>query len=310
MQWEKIIVELGREAIDLVSQIMIDAGCAGTEIEERDGTFWVTGYLPHSIDLSKRLHSIADALRRAGREVGGIVVESLRHEPVASQDWAESWKENFTPLDVGQRFRIQPSWIEPPAAADASGRVLLTVDPGMAFGTGQHVTTRFCLELLEKFAQPGRSLLDIGTGTGILAIAGYLLGARPVTALDNDPLAIEAAIKNVRRNLGIEPARLADEQASLRVHLGDFADLSCAPCDMVTANLTSEQIMRLLPQMSRLLVPGGCFIGSGISFERWAEVEKALDSAGLSLAEVLRTPRLRPRDDEGWIGFAAYFSSA
>ncbi len=191
--------------------------------------------------------------------------------PLAEANWAERWKSHYTPQRIGKSFYVVPTWIEPDARE--SDRVI-RMDPGMAFGTGLHPTTRLCLAALERHVAGGDAVLDIGTGSGILAIAGALLGASEVAAIDLSPDAVEIARANAERN-GVH----------LLVQAGELHELEPAEYDVVVANLLASTIIELAPALIPRLRPGGIVISSGILVDQRDTVEEALTTVGLAKVE-------------------------
>lgn len=187
------------------------------------------------------------------------------HELVADEDWERSWMADFKPLRFGRRLWIVPSWHDAPEP-DA---VNLLLDPGLAFGTGTHPTTALCLEWLDSQALEGCSLIDFGCGSGILAIAALLLGARPATGTDIDSQALEASRDNARRN------GIADTDLALYLP----ADMPQTPADVVVANILAGPLVELAPQLTRLVRPGGRLALSGILQEQADEVVAAYATA-------------------------------
>ncbi len=205
-------------------------------------------------------------------------------EPIEAKDWANNWKENFPPLEIGP-FLITPTW-ENLASGD---RIVIRLDPGLAFGTGQHPTTRMCLELLAENIKTGVRALDVGCGSGILSVALAKLGA-VVTASDLDPWCVEATTQNAKLN-----------EVEIEVH-GD-ADLGWmkAPFPFVIANLMSDLLIRLAPELSRVTEIGGTLVVSGISAPRADEVEAALQRVGFSTQERrLMDGETRSEGDSSW----------
>lgn len=187
------------------------------------------------------------------------------------RDWNETWKENFVPIDVGDNLSIIPSWLTPD-----THRIPLVIDPGMVFGTGHHETTRTCLSLIEEMGKDAikKTFLDIGTGTGILAIGAARLGFEKVMAVDIDPLAVDAAARNVAANgLG-----------NVEVKKGSISSVS-GTFDAIVANLLSETLTAIAPEITARLNPGGTAILSGLLVGQEDEVIAALAAAGLSLQE-------------------------
>nr|HMT20028.1 50S ribosomal protein L11 methyltransferase [Promineifilum sp.] len=197
---------------------------------------------------------------------------------LADEDWANAWKDHYRPFRLGRRIRIRPAWLadEPDADAQADD-VILTLDPGMAFGTGLHPTTQGCLMALEEHVAPGMNVLDAGTGSGILAIAAVKLGAAAVAAFDTDALAVRATVENAERN-GVN--------ASIQAWRGELdsarGETGRDQWDIVVANILAPVIIQLLSEDGLLghVAPGGKLILSGIIQEQGPDVEAALATAG------------------------------
>ena len=219
MEWAEISVRTSHEAMELVASILEDLGAAGvamedpalvneyihsglwdyTDIPEQEETAVVTvkAYFPADDRLDgvrRGLTAKMAALAARGVDTAPAAVDEVR---IADEDWAESWKQYFHTEKVGTRIVIQPSWEAYEAKA---GEVVLRLDPGAAFGTGTHPTTALCLRAMEKILRPGMTVFDVGTGSGVLAIAAVKLGAGQVTAVDYDPTALQVARENIARN--------------------------------------------------------------------------------------------------------------
>ena len=194
------------------------------------------------------------------------VIHALEQSQVQESDWADNWKQFFKCTEVGEKLVIRPSW---ETYAGGPGRTVLDIDPGAAFGTGTHATTRLCLELLERYAAPGRTMLDIGCGSGILSIAAALLGCERIVGVDIDPLAVKVSKDNAARN------HVEDRTAYL---CGDLAQQVEGRYDILCANIVADVIIRLTPDAESYLAAGGVFICSGIIDIRADEVEAALRS--------------------------------
>lgn len=193
------------------------------------------------------------------------------------QDWANAWKEHYNPFRLG-RFWIQPSWL--PAEDVKPDDIVLTLDPGMAFGTGLHATTRMCFLLLTERVQAGQTVLDVGTGSGILAIAAAKLGARPIMAIDNDQTAVEAAAANATSN---------DVGEMIEVRHATIADLPRQEWDIVVVNILGAIIMPMLQhqQLLSLASENGIFIFSGIVQEQMPQFLAVLEEAGGVVEETM-----------------------
>ncbi len=206
----------------------------------------------------------------------------LHYAPVREADWADAWKEHFHPLRFGRNGRliVRPSWDE--AVVAEPGAIVVTLDPGRAFGTGQHATTRLCLEAIERLVRAGDTVLDVGTGSGILAIAAARLGATTVHALDTDPEAIAAARENAARNSVDD--RIEVRAGSLGSAWPSVAHSAAPPrevYDLVVANVSSAVVLELLPAAAAALVPGGHLVASGFLHEAAPRIEAAARAAGL-----------------------------
>ena len=227
------------------------------------------------------------ALIAARMEAAGIPYTS-ETEGVEQEDWQNGWRKYYHPMDVGQRLAIVPSWQD-----YDTDRVKLILDPGLAFGTGGHETTNLCLEVLDERVKGGERVLDIGTGSGILAIAALKLGAAVAEGVDIDPVAVRTAGENAALN-GIDRSRytvrwgdvLSDQQLKAEIGGG---------YDMVVANIVADVIIGLSGQVRPFLKEGGLFLCSGIIDDRAEEVAQRLREAGWDI--------LRTRQSEGWFSY-------
>lgn len=210
------------------------------------------------------------------------IVHELASGTVREEDWANNWKQYFKPLPVGERLLICPTWEAP---GDTHGRAVLSIDPGMAFGTGGHATTRLVLETLEGHIGPATDILDVGCGSGILSIAALLLGAGHALGIDIDPLAVKTAVENGARN-GFGPPRFTVRQ-------GDLAERVEGQYDVVAANIVADAIIALSPAIPRFLKPNGVYIVSGIIDSREADVQTALTACGFTVSG--------RREADGWL---------
>ena len=235
-------------------------------------------YLPSSENSREALSYIFGLLERAGVEF------SAEQSSCREEDWANNWKKYFKPVPVGKRLLIRPVWEDD---FESGGRAVLNLEPGMAFGTGAHETTRLCLEAVEKYLRPGCEALDIGCGSGILAVAALLLGAESALAVDIDDLAVKTARENGLLNGFSEPR--------YTVVRGDLAESVTGRYGLVTANIVADAVIKLSPDAAGLLKPGGTYIVSGIVDIRADETEAALKSCGLIIKEKLT--------ENGWVCF-------
>jgi len=210
------------------------------------------------------------------RVVAPVTIED---RPVVDDHWLGAWKAHARPIHIG-RLTVLPTWM---AGARVRGRTLVRLDPGMAFGSGEHPSTQLCLAAIERQVRRGVTVIDVGTGSGILAIAAARLGARRVLGIDNDPVAVAVARENVRANRVADQVSIRDGDNLARVRLR---------ADLIVANLTADALPGIVAEVPRRLVPGGRFVGSGFGAARVPEVERTLAVAGLC---PIRVDRLR-----GW----------
>lgn len=301
--WLELAVEADVEAVEAVSEILGRVAGGGTSVEpafdlvdeglraridpSRPAT--VRAYVP-ARDEAGAARAITDATEMLGhlQAFGLLAIGELRTRVVHEEDWAEAWKAHFPVLRVGRRLVIRPTWRR---HRSEPGDVVLALDPGMAFGTGLHPTTRLCLALVEDLADrgllAGARVLDVGCGSGILAMAAARLGAASVLGLDPDPIAIESTASNARRNRLAR--RIRARQSSIPSGEGPF--------DVVLANLIASLLVELAPRLRDELVPGGTIVASGIFVDREDEVRRAFESAGL---------RVTGREAEGdWVALEA-----
>jgi ribosomal protein L11 methyltransferase len=210
------------------------------------------------------------------------ITHTIETDGVNSDDWQDKWKAFFKPQPIGERLFVRPVWIDD---YDSGNRVVLNIEPGAAFGTGTHETTRLCLETLDTIIKDGDTVLDIGCGSGILAIASMLLGAKEGFGVDIDPLAVKTAKENGLMNNLKEP--------ELSFVCGDLADKVTKKYDVVVANIVADIIILFSTQVRAFMKQGAKFIASGIIDSRADEVCLALQSAGLVLKERI--------EDNGWV---------
>ena len=204
---------------------------------------------------------------------------TLNTEGVEQQDWETAWKQYYHAMDIGQRLAIVPGW-----ETYDTDRIVITMDPGMAFGTGTHETTSLCLETLDSMVKGGERVLDIGTGSGILAIAALKLGAAEAEGVDIDPMCVRTAGENAERNGVAE---------HFTVLVGDLSDKASGKYNIITANIVAAAILSLAPHVPVLMAPGARFIASGIIDTRKDEVLAGLRAAGLEPVEI--------KEKRGWV---------
>jgi ribosomal protein L11 methyltransferase len=238
------------------------------------GPLRVLGYIPNDPQLEERRTQIEQGLRYLGL-IQPIPEPS--YEPVQEQNWMEAWKQHYKPLTTGERLMIVPAWMQ----LDTGGRVPIRIEPGMAFGTGVHPTTQLCLQLLENYVPPAHTVIDIGCGSAILAIAALKLGAGEAVAVDIDDQALGNAQLNAELN-GVE----------IEIGLGSVAEVlagnyALKTADLVLANILAPVLVRLLDGgLGKLIAPGGTLILSGVLDEQAGSLETGLKKQGLKIEAV------------------------
>lgn len=273
--WIEITIEAHPDVHEAVSAFLMgDLDCDGVAADPPDGGI-LKAYVPGDQDPERLRVEIERFLRRLEGVFPNTPFPKVFLNSIEDPDWRVAWRRFFRPEQVTPGLLVLPAWEESPS--NARGRVL-RVDPGPAFGTGQHPTTRMCLGALETLAPEGPwDLLDVGTGSGILAIYGAMLGAAPVTALDTDEEALGWAEWNIRLNHVATAIGLSSEP------LENWT----APFDVVTANLTLEVIIDLLPCFPRVVRPGGHLVLSGLLKEQAGPLVPVLSPMGFSSVKIL-----------------------
>ncbi|HET6650851.1 MAG TPA: 50S ribosomal protein L11 methyltransferase [Candidatus Limnocylindria bacterium] len=302
MRWLELSVEADVEAVEAVSEILgrVADGTAvqptrlirdpGDELSARadpSAPFIVTAHVAPDGDNGALIEETERALWHL-QAFGLRPVGALRVRHVDDADWTDAWKEHYVPQRIG-RVAIVPSW-----AADEpqDGEVAITLDPGMAFGTGLHPTTRGCLELLQEVAPMPARVLDVGCGSGILSLAALRLGAERVVAVDTDPLAIDATRANAERNGLAGP---------LEARAGSLDPVAAERFPLVLANLVAAVLVELAPRLAAHLEPGGTLIAGGIIETRADEVIAAMEAVGLRV--------IQRRDESEWVSLALAHAS-
>ncbi len=290
MRWLELTVQSHPEAVESVSELLSRHAPGGVAIEEPielidEGQEYrvlsgqpvqVHAYLPVDGNEEEARQAVTEGLWHLS-SLGSHFVGDLQTRIVNEEDWANAWKDYYHVTRIGQRLVIRPSWRTYTPRDD---EVVLELDPGMAFGTGLHPTTRMCLEQVEQRTRAGMRVLDVGTGSGVLALAAVKLGAATAHCIDNSSVAVESAAANAAAN------GLSDR---ITVKLGMLDDAEAARLegqyDLVLANIIARVIGSIAPHLARVLTPGGLLITSGIIEERRHEAEQPLLAAGLRLVD-------------------------
>ncbi|AWZ48794.1 50S ribosomal protein L11 methyltransferase [Clostridiaceae bacterium 14S0207] len=295
--WKEIRVITKSESLEPISGIFYGLDCDGVAIEDPEDILgreqgpltWdfadinilehkgkaavVKGYFEKDIDVNKIITYIEEKIKEL-REMGIDVGEGkVEEEEIYQQDWANNWKKYYKPTKIGEKVVVKPTWEDYSKKDD---ELLIELDPGMAFGTGTHETTRMCVKALEQNVTEESTVFDIGTGSGILAIAAKILGAKDVKAVDLDPVAVDAAKKNVELN----------NVHGIEVLEGNLMDVVDGKADIVVANIIADIIKFVCEDVKNFLKKDGKFICSGIILDRRTDVEEKLKSVGYKILEV------------------------
>lgn len=279
--WWEIQVLCDPNLEELIFWRMETFGSRGTSSEIKGQTCLVHAYLSQTQAQLLDLAALSLLLRQDAL-CAEMPVPAVQWSLIDEEDWASSWKDYWHPQEIGDRFLVNPAWIPAP---DNDDRLLLQLDPGMAFGTGAHATTALCLEALEmRLGEPNHAVVvDVGCGSGILSIGAVLLGAKQVYAVDTDPLAVDATASNRALN-HIDPQRLVVQQGSV----AQLIDLVQAPVDGVLCNILAEVIIDLIPQMNPIVKPTTWAIFSGLLLDQAKPIADTLEQNGWIVATLWR----------------------
>jgi ribosomal protein L11 methyltransferase len=294
MEWVKLAVGVNEDASEMISEILLESGAAGTQVagganpatdgygeilpEQAEGLCQVCAYFPRDEEAESKIFLVRERLEKIkGMDLGfdpGTL--NVITQPVDEKDWENEWKKYFKPQHVSDFVVVKPTW-EP--YSPEPDETVVEIDPGMAFGTGTHETTRMCIAMLEEYLQEGDNVLDVGCGSGILSVTAAKLGAGSVLALDLDTVAVETAQKNVSIN---------EAEEKVRVIRSDI--LSAVPREgrynIVVANIIADVIISLNRTILEYMKKPGIYICSGIIAERLDDVLDSLKKNGLRAIKV------------------------
>lgn len=307
--WLEIVLNAKSEELDLISATLIANGVPGLAVEEEEEfrtfleenrQYWdyVDDELMEQMKGVSRIKFYvtddADGQKQLAQYLKGVDLPytSVR---LREYDWAHSWQKYYRPLAIGKTIYIVPEW-ERDTAQIPEGCTSILMNPGLTFGTGSHASTQLCLEGIEEFIVPGKSVLDLGCGSGILAIAALRLGASHATGVDIDPKAVDVSYENAELN-GIGRDRCKFLAGNVIADKSLVAELKELKAPLVLANIVADVIIPLAPVVPELLVEGGTFVCSGIIDKRGDEVAAALEKNGLKVIQRF--------EKNGWIALAA-----
>ena len=304
MDWLELKIDTAPAGIDPVTEMLEEHGVTGVIIDDQrdfqdfmahNQAYWdyvdedlvkekenlcrVTFYVENSPAGYSAIAAIRMAMHAMKQKHPEYAPLLLTMENVKDEDWENNWKQFYKPMEIGERLLVIPAWEQ----ADPKGRVTLTLNPGLTFGTGSHATTRLCLTALESRIHGGERVLDLGCGSGILSIAALRLGAKSAFACDIDEKCVDVAYENAALN-GIGKDRLTVRQGDATKE-GPLRDAIGTGYDVVVANIVADVIISLAPQVRHFLKEDGWFLTSGIIDDRADEVAAALTAAGWNIVE-------------------------
>ncbi|MEL3974179.1 50S ribosomal protein L11 methyltransferase [Rossellomorea oryzaecorticis] len=299
MKWSEISILTTNEAIEPISNILHESGASGVVIEdpfdlikEREDMFGeiyqlnpedypsegvlVKAYLPVNSFLGETVEEIKQGITNLVTYDIDIGENKVEISEVNEEEWATAWKKYYHPVKISDKFTIVPTWEDyTPVHSD---ELIIELDPGMAFGTGTHPTTVMCIQAVERIVKPDDSVIDVGTGSGVLSIAAAMLSAAKVRAYDLDEVAVRSARLNVKLNK-VQDRVTVDENNLLNGITGQ--------ADVIVANILAEIILRFTEDAFELVKPGGYFITSGIIQPKKQQVKDSLEAAGFLIEEVM-----------------------
>lgn len=301
MKWIELKIQTHRMAVDAISEMLYPIGAKGFSIEDpldlehfkEEFPYWdyidegienreidivvIKAYFPQEDtkieEVIPQLRIQIEELKHFGLEIGKLAISESEME---QEDWEDGWKRYFKTFHATDRIVIQPIWEEYEAKED---EIVVKMDPGMAFGTGEHETTAMCLSLIEKYLKEGDDVLDVGCGSAILSIAAKKLGADKVAAIDLDPVAVRVAKENISYN---------ELEGQIKVMEGNLVDEVDERYDIVVANIMADVIILLTSSVKDFLKEGGIFIASGIINEKRGDVIRVLKENGFVLSDSLQ----------------------
>jgi len=300
MQWLEVAIIVMDAGSDIMAEVLREKGAVGVSIESvqkrefTDNGRWPMGEEQYEQDPKEYMYVKAyynydestndEIINYVKQRVSEIVLMNIQNIELGEctvsykladdKDWANDWKKFFKPMHITSSVVVKPSWEQYEAGND---EIVIEIDPGLAFGTGMHETTRMCMELTEKYVKEGMSVADVGCGTGILSILAAKYGAENIKAIDLDPICIPVAKQNAIAN---------NVQDQIEVILGDLTDKLKEKVDIVIANIVADPVIAIISDLKKVLKPGGYFLASGIIDTRIQDVLDALKENGLELIEI------------------------
>ena len=300
MKWAQVTITTSQEASEAVANYLFERDATGIEIRDipssNSPAVTLISYFPTDDLIGERVHNLREFL--ASLILAGIDTQPAKVTltSIEEDNWSEQWRSAFPPQKIGKRLVIAPTWDD---IVPEPSEVLIRLDPGMAFGTGQHPTTQLALELLEAAIKAGEVVADIGTGSGILAIVAAKLGAKRVDAVDLDATTIPIAQSNIQIN---------KVESVIRLHQGDGLNaLERQKYPLIVANILTKALLPMIPICPRFLEPAGRLILSGILATEASQIEAQLEANDFRVLEVrqLKENHALRQNGENWVGILA-----
>jgi ribosomal protein L11 methyltransferase len=309
VKWAELCIHTTNEAIEPISNILHEAGASGVVIQDPEDlvkdyetTFgeiyelnpadyptegiYVKAYLPTNSFLSESVNEIKAAITNLIEYQIDIGTNHVTVSEVDEEDWSTAWKKYYKPVKISEKFTIIPTWEEyTPVASD---EVIMELDPGMAFGTGTHPTTVLSVQAIERYIQKGDTVIDVGSGSGVLSIAAVLLGAAHVHAFDLDDVAVKSTMVN---------AELNHTSDKITAKANNLLEGVAVEADVIVSNILAEIILKFTDDAYKRIKPGGLFITSGIISQKKGDVKQGLLDAGFEIVEV--------NEMEDWVAIIA-----
>ena len=299
MKWIEVKIKTTTEAVEIVSNIMYEAGVGGLVIEDPNDILmksqneedWdyidpqllktnfegviVKGYFPESENLIDKVELIRQNVEKIPQYDLDKGLGEVTTSEVNDEDWNYTWKKHYKPKKIGEKIVVKPSWEK---YIKKDEEIIIELDPGTAFGTGTHETTIMCLRQLENYVKKDHDVIDVGCGTGILAIGAAQLGAKKVIAVDLDEVSVKVSNENIISN---------EVQNIVEVRHGNLVDLIDEKSDIVVSNIIAEVIIKLIEDLHRVLKKDGIFIASGIIKEKIEIVEDVLTENSMQIIDII-----------------------
>lgn len=300
MKWAQVTITTSQEASDAVANYLFERNATGIEIRDdpssNSPSVTLISYFPTDDLIGEQVQDLRGFLANLAQVGIDTQPATVTLKSIDEDNWSEQWRSAFPPQKIGKRLVIAPTWDD---IVPEPSEILIRLDPGMAFGTGQHATTQLALELLEAAIKTGDVVADIGTGSGILAIAAAKLRAKRVDAVDLDATTIPIAKSNIRLN---------EVESVIRLHQGDGLNvLDRQQYPLIVANILTKALLPMIPQCPKFLEPAGRLILSGILVQEASQIETQLQTHGFRALEIrqLKESQELIQTRENWVGILA-----